>query len=691
VSDTSPINPMAHPPCKLACPILTDVREYVQLIAERRFDEAFATIRRQNPLPRVCGRICTHPCETACKRGQIEEPIAIAALKRFASDGPWKNQYKPVLPDKPSGHKVAVIGSGPAGLAAAHDLALLGHHVTIFEALPVLGGMLRVGVPEYRLPKNVLDEEIQAIVDLGIEIKTGVRIGAQIKLSDLFEQGYKAVFVAIGAHKDRKLGIAGEDQFEGVISAVSFLRAVNQGQNPKETKKAAVIGGGNTAIDSARCLLRMGAESVHIVYRRSRDEMPAAQEEIEEAIHEGVQIAYLTSPLKILGEDGKVSALKCIKNELGEPDASGRRSPKPVPGTEFTLDVDMVIAAIGQAPDSSLVADELGLTERRERIIVEGPYTLVTTRPGVFAGGDAVTGPATVVEAISAGKRAALSIDHYLKGESIPAIEPAKDVEKVSLARSVVEKTRKFPRCKKISLPADQRLRGFKEVESVFSEDLATKEALRCLHCYLGARIDAEKCVSCLTCVRVCPLGIPTTSKMGEITIDPFACQACGVCALECPVRAIDISLDPRTEIAQDIKKAMSTSQHSGPVIVGFFDLHGNFDSSDVENLRQDYPHVLPVMVFGLRRIDTSDILKAFECGADGVLLARCPPESDPFPEATDRVKRRMAHARALVEALGLDGGRLEICDMPEQGLVQKELIDGLIQRIKEPGQVRSE
>ena len=673
------------PPCKSACPILTDAREYIQLIAERRFEEAFAAIRKQNPLPGICGRICTHPCEVSCKRGQVDEPIAIAALKRFASDGAWKDQYEAGLPSKSTGHKVAVIGSGPAGLAAAHDLGLLGHHVTIFEALPVLGGMLRVGVPAYRLPKDVVDEEIRAILDLGIEVKTGVRIGEEIKLTELSEQGYKAVFVAIGAHKDRKLGIVGEDQLEGVVSAVSFLRTVNQGENPNVGKKVAVIGGGNTAVDSPRCLLRMGAETVHMVYRRSRNEMPAAQEEIEEAIHEGVQLSYLTSPLEILGKEGHVSALKLIKNELGEPDTSGRRSPRPVPGSEFTLDVDMVIAAIGQAPDSSFLANELGVTERGKRIHVEDPYTLMTTHPGIFAGGDAVTGPATVVEAISAGKRAAISIDLYLRGEPLPTIEPAEEVKREKLSSTFIEKTGKFARCRKITLPMDDRLKGFEEVESVLAEDLATKEALRCLHCYLGARIDKEKCISCLTCVRVCPLGIPTTSKMGEIAINPFACQACGMCVLECPVRAIDINLDPRSEIAEEIEKAFGKSQHSEPVIVGFFDLHGNFSSSDVESLRQDHPNILPMMVFGLRRIDTCDILKAFESGADGVVLAGCPPDADPFPETADRVKRRIAHARTLLDALGIDGARLEVCDMPEEGIVDKELIDGLIQRIREP------
>ncbi len=673
-----------HPPCKLACPILTDVREYVQLIAERKFEDALCSIRRQNPLPRVCGRICTHPCETACKRGQIEEPIAIAALKRFACDGPWKDQYKEAVPDKSTGHKVAVIGSGPAGLTAAHDLALLGHTVTIFEALPVLGGMLRVGVPEYRLPENVLDEEIKAIVDLGVEVKTGVRIGEEIKLKGLSEQGYKAVFVAIGAHKDRKLGISGEDELEGVVSAVSFLRQVNQGQNPKVGKKVAVIGGGNTAVDSARCLIRMGADKVYIVYRRSRDEMPAAEEEIEEAIHEGVELAYLTSPVEILGQGSKVSGLKCMKNELGEPDASGRRSPKPVPGSEFTLDVDMVIAAIGQAPDSSFLADELEIAERGQRINVQDPATLATTHPTVFAGGDAVTGPATAVKAIAAGKQAAVSIDACLKDAWPQVSVSTQAVETQRLPSGILAKTKRFPRCTKAALPVDDRARGFEEVESVLSEELATAEALRCLHCYLGATIDQERCVSCLTCVRACPLGVPTASKMGEITIDRFACQACGVCVLECPVQAIEIGLQSRGELTSKVKEAVSTCQ--GTAVVGLFDYHGNFGSGDLSGLKKDYPDIAPIMVFGARRIDTSDVLKAFEAGADGVLVAACPRDTDPFPDESDRARGRMMQARAVLDALGLDGRRLQVVHMPEKGLVEGEHVEALMQIIAELG-----
>ncbi|MBW2108517.1 MAG: FAD-dependent oxidoreductase [Deltaproteobacteria bacterium] len=673
-----------YPPCKLACPIQTDVREYVQLIAERRFKEALISIRRQNPLPRTCGRICTHPCETVCKRGQIDNPIAIAALKRFAADSSWKDQYKEVVSVKPTGHKVAIIGSGPAGLSAAHDLALFGHHVTIFESLPALGGMLRVGVPEYRLPKAVLDEEIQTITDLGIETKPGIRIGEDVKISDLFEQGYEAVFVAVGAHEDRKLGIAGEEDLEGVVSAVALLRAVNQGQKPKVGKKVAVIGGGNTAIDSARSLVRMGAETVHVVYRRSMEEMPAAREEIEEAIREGVQMTYLTSPVEIRGENKKVSSLRCVKNELGEPDASGRRSPQPVPGSEFSLDVDMVVAAIGQVLDSSFPAHDLELAKKGKAIHIADPGTLSTSRSGVFAGGDAVTGPATAIKAIAAGKQAAVSINAYLKGESIPVVRSNESVPPEKLSSTVVEKTRKFPRCETISVPVADRVKSFDEVESVLSENLAIGEALRCLHCYLGATIDKEKCISCLNCVQTCPVGAPATTKMGEITIDRFTCQACGVCVLECPVQAIDIELQPRGYVMSQVREALSDSHN--PMVIGFFDYYGNFGPGDIRNLKENYPSVAPVMVYGLRRIDTSDIFKSFELGADGVILAGCPVESDPFPDARQSVERRVENAKVMLDALGLDGRRLLFVEMPKQGLVDKQQVEELMEIVSDLG-----
>ncbi|MBW2172056.1 MAG: 4Fe-4S binding protein, partial [Deltaproteobacteria bacterium] len=361
-------------------------------------------------------------------------------------------------------------------------------------------------------------------------------------------------------------------------------------------------------------------------------------------------------------------------------------SPTPVQGSEFTLDVDMVIAAIGQAPETSFLSSEPGLAEGGNRIVTKDPDALATPLAGVFAGGDAVTGPATAIKAIAAGKRVASSIALYLKGEDKSVPETVEERESPKLDSGVVEKTGRFSRCSDSSLPIDTRLKSFDEVVSVLSEDIATQEALRCLHCYLGARVDQDKCISCLTCVRVCPLSIPKAGKMGEINLDPFYCQACGICALECPVRAIDIDLHSHGRIVQYTEMAMKHSPEGAAAIVGFFDLHGNFTAEDLKGLKRDYPGIVPVPVFGLRRLDTLHVLKAFEFGADAVLFATCPQERDPFPETRDKVERCIMHARAVAGALGLESERLVMCPMPEQGLIEPAVIDELIQKIKEMG-----
>jgi NADH-quinone oxidoreductase subunit F len=465
---------LVEAPCSHICPAGINVPRYLRFISEGKYDQAVAVIREKIPFPSICGHVCPHPCETKCRRGQVDEAIAIRALKRFAAEkgnGLWKEKAK-MAPA--TNKRVAVIGSGPAGLTAAYYLAKRGHIVTVFETLPEPGGMMRYGIPEYRLPREVLAEEIQEIKDIGVEIRTNTWIGS---VDELFENGYHAIFLAIGAHQGTKLKIEGEDNPE-VIEGVSFLRDISMGNKVSVGDRIAVIGGGNVAIDASRSALRLGAKDVTIIYRRTRDEMPASKEEIEEALLEGVKIEFLATPIRIERKNGKVD-LTCIRMELGAADESGRRRPMPIEGDEFTLPFDTVIAAIGQVPEAS---EKFGLPLGRGNTLQVDDDTLAATREGVFAGGDAVTGPATVIEAIAAGRQAAVSIDKYLGGSGIidEALAAPEEIEELP----ELEEGEKH----RISIPTlslSKRLCGFDEVELGLGEEMAIEEAKRCLRCDL--------------------------------------------------------------------------------------------------------------------------------------------------------------------------------------------------------------
>ncbi len=413
------------PICQETCPVHIDIRKYIGLIAAGRYLDALSVIRERNPLPAICGRVCNHPCESACNRGRQDEPVAIDALKRFVADYELelKKQGKIPKPVAPPANeklgKVAIVGSGPAGLTVAHDLALRGIRSTIFEAAPVPGGMLWLAIPEYRLPRDIIQTEVDYICDLGAELKLNTPINKDYTIDDLLKDGYRAVFLGIGAHQGLKLGVPGEDDYEGFLDCIVFLRRVNLGDKTKPGRKVIVIGGGNSAIDAARTALRLGSEEVHIVYRRTVKEMPANPWEIDEAEKEGVKITYLAAPVKILGENGRVVGMRCIRMKLGKLDASGRRSPVPIPGTEFDIEADVIVPAISQQPDVSFLHEGHGLSINKWNSFDVNPRTLQTNRPEIFAGGDAVTGPATVIQAIAAGHQAAISIERFLKGEKL--------------------------------------------------------------------------------------------------------------------------------------------------------------------------------------------------------------------------------------------------------------------------------
>lgn len=467
-------------PCQNACPAGLDTHGYVALISEGRFGEALALIRERNPFPSVCGRICTHPCEFKCRRGETDDPIALRLLKRFVSD--YMSTAPKPYQKSPRGAKVAIVGSGPSGLTAAYHLAMLGYDATVFEALPVAGGMMAVCIPDYRLPKNVLKAEIDAILDLGVEIKTNSRLGEDFTLDDLFEQGFKAVYLAIGAQSSMPLRIRGED-LEGVHTGVQFLMDVNLGEKVELGEKIAVIGGGSTAIDSARSAIRLGAGEVIVYYRREREDMTATDEEISEALNEGVRFRFMAVPMKLIGEGGKVARMFCARLQPGEFDSSGRRRPVPVEGQEFMVDVDSVIIAVGQTTDLSFFVSEGELASTQRGTLVVDRDTLETCKMGVFAGGDVVRGPATVIEAIADGIQAALAIDKFLggNGELIEVTRKRARIDEIpfDLEAEIVEQGR----VETLLIPPEERVRDFSEFEQGYTLNDVIEEAKRCLHC----------------------------------------------------------------------------------------------------------------------------------------------------------------------------------------------------------------
>ena len=476
-------------PCAQTCPAEINIPKYIQHIKNREYLAAVQTIRLRNPLLLSCGRVCPHPCEAECRRGIEDEPVSINQLKRFAADYEMNTGSRiPIKCAPDTGKKIAVIGGGPSGLSCAYFLRRIGHEVAIFESMPKLGGMLRYGIPEYRLPKKVLEWEIDGILNLGIKSYNHVKFGVDFGLGSLMAGGYNAVFLGVGAWQDYDLGIEGEN-LEGCFTGINFLSRASKGEKLDLGRKAAVIGGGNTAVDCARTLLRLGLDKVYMVYRRTRKEMPANEVEIVASEHEGIEFVFLAAPVRVVADDaGHASKLEYLKMQLGEPDASGRQRPEPIEGSETLLEVDTIITAIGQSPEPTFKDDphprmnELELT--RWNTIDNDPETLQATIPYVFTAGDAATGPSLVVDAIGGGRRAARSIDLFLNGENV---EPPLDSLQHRRIKESIFKTVKgikpIKRAEMPELPVEKRLASFVEVDLVLPETEALKEADRCLNC----------------------------------------------------------------------------------------------------------------------------------------------------------------------------------------------------------------
>lgn len=549
--------------CQHACPVNTPASNYIERLQEGDYDGALHLNLMTNLFPHILGRVCTHPCESACRRGKIDEPVAICTLKRVAADFAIEQRPKRNLVVKSTGKRVVIIGAGPSGLAAANDLALMGHNITIYEALPIAGGMLSVGIPPYRLPWSKIDDAVNWVKELGIEIKLNSPINSAEEFEKLVNE-YDAVYVAAGAHRSQALGIPGED-LNGITNGVAYMKDINLKNITKVPPKVAVVGGGFTAIDCARSSLRLGAKEVCIIYRRTLKEMPAGELEVGMAEEEAIKIYYLTSPVRVLGDmSSNVKAIECINNKLGKPDASGRRRPEPEPGSEFSIPIDMIVAAIGQAPDAGFMSKESGIEFTKWNTVIVNPDDFMTTRAGVFAGGDFVTGPRNAIEVIGDGRKVARSIDKYISGGKERKYDYHFTDKKPVRNRENYESV---DRQEQEALTMDSRWDVEKEVELGFSKESASKEADRCLLCHYNIFIDGSKCVLCGGCIDICPqncIMMISREKIeadgildGEIpddwdavmALDEEQCIRCGLCVKRCPVDAIKMQRFSYSEI----------------------------------------------------------------------------------------------------------------------------------------------
>ena len=642
-----------YPPCRSKCPVHIDIPGYLTAIAEDRFNDAIAIVLERNPLPSVCGRVCLRPCEEGCRRCQLDEPVAICSLKRAAAD---MGAYPLPRKARPRAESVAVVGGGPAGLTAAHDLAQLGFGVTLYEEKPQLGGMLRYGIPAYRLPDAALDSDIGYILSLGVKVEPGVRIGRDISLDDLLKC-HDAVVVTAGLQASRAIPIPGHD-LENVLTALPFLEAARRGEKLDLGKRVVVIGGGNVAMDVARTARRMGEPEVHVVCLESEEEMPASEEELHEARSEGVKIHCSWGPREVVAEEGAgVCALE-VTRCTSVFDADKRFNPTFDESAIERFDADTVIFATGQSAD---VAD-LGIELTPRGAITVDPLTLQTSAERVYAAGDVVSGPTKIIDAIAAGHRVAACVVRDLTGDARQLVEL--DEENVALGEVPEAMKSKLETRKRVQMERLEfydAVKCFDEVELGYTEYEAMREAQRCLGCTTGATVSREKCSACLTCVRVCPHGAPGVKVGGFLYFDAELCHACGACASQCPAQAISLSGQTEQDVDARIERTLA---RPGP------DTTLLFECSCTPNI--------PMLVGGdvreitlpcLLRVSERSVIHALRTGATKVAFTGCVEATCRYPHARVFVDQRAAKIRSVLSQLGMADAFVMPCEQPAEEL----------------------
>ncbi len=643
-----------YSPCRAACPVHTDIQSYVGMISKGMYNEAFDVITAPNPIASVCSMICHHPCEQACRRCAVDEPLAVRHLKRFAIEKSLEyRKSKRKLIAKTKNKSIGIIGSGPSGLTAANDLADLGYNVTIYERYPVLGGMLASAIPPYRLPREVLNEDVEDVISKGIEVKTNCEVGKNIDLDEIILT-HDAVLIAVGLSLSRTINIPGVEG-QGVLLAIPFLTDVAFGRKPPLGDNVLVIGGGNVAVDVARTARRLGVKKVSMVCLESAEEMPAWKWEVDESIEEDITILNRLGPKAVRRTDNKVEGLEVVRVKSVF-DEFGRFSPTFYDDQTSFIEADTIIITIGQMSDLSMLKDSSVKADQRGRIDWD-PDTQMTSTKGVFVSGEVVTGPGSAVAAVVSGHRAALAIHLYIQGENIKGILPELEKEKIApLPTEVIEKIAAKPRHVIKHIAPEVRCNTFINYEIGYDEEEALKEAGRCRGCGGGAYVNINRCMGCLTCQRICPYDAPIVSSYSTIRLE--FCQACGLCAPECPGRAISMLSYDINGIRNTMHSIVGSieKKRTEPVIVAFLCTHHagilGFDLPD--NIRKAPIHCVS-------RVDILDILKAFECGADGVALVRCSDDSCKYRGIAQRIALRLDKAKGLISALGIDGRRLSI------------------------------